>query len=276
MGALIKNGGLPGIPSRKVILGGMSQTGAVVRAYLAHEHSRPGLPSVYDGYFPAQSAATSYKEALPDLDVPVIEIQGERELIVVLERGADRVLYRRPDGPKYRLYEVAGLPHVSTRGRREGGGTSCTGHTRSDFPTFFVYASALDNLVAWVDKGIAAPEAPRIKTSADGREVYRDAFGNALGGVRTSYLDVPTATYHSTWARYRMTPSGPSDAEAARCDKMGWVERLPAAQLSTLYTTHDAYVAKVNAALDRLVRDRWILAADARQLRQEAEAAQIP
>ena len=274
---LIRRGKLPGVNARKVILGGMSQTAGVVRAYIAFEHEQPNVKSSYDGYFPEQAAKGSYHKPLPDLDVPVMEMQGERELLVLHMRGLVPAPYERPDGPLYRLYEVPGMPHVATRGRPEGGGASCSGHTRSDYPTFAVYSAVLNKMVAWVDRGIAAPHVSRIATDADGREIMRDPFGNARGGYRTSYLDVPTATYHATWGSYYMQANGePSDAEAARCDKMGWVEPLSQDQLHKLYSSHDDYVAKVNKSLDGLVAQGLILPEDARDLREEARLARIP
>ena len=276
VGNLIKHGGLPGVTARKVILGGMSQTGAVVRAYLAYEHAGPGAKSTYDGYFPSQSAASSYKDAIRDVDVPVVEIQGERELMALTARGFDHVVYRRPDGPLYRLYEIPGMSHVATRGRGEGGGSNCKGHTLNDFPTFYVYGAVLNSAIRWVDAGVAAPHVPWIATSADGREVKRDEFGNALGGYRTSYVDVPTKTFHAMWAPYVTTPAGPSDADAARCDKMGWVAPLSQDQLHKLYSSHDDYVAKVNKSLDAMVAQGRMLVDDAKDLREEARSARIP
>jgi hypothetical protein len=276
VGNLIKSGGLPGVRARKVILGGMSQTGAVVRNYIDFEHAAPGAKSIYDGYFPQQSAVSAYKKPVPDLDVPVLEIQGERELMALPARGFDKILYRRDDGPLYRLYEVPGMSHVATRGRGEGGATNCPGHTLNDFPTFYVYGAVLNNMIKWVDKGIAAPRIARISTSADGREVKRDEFGNALGGYRTSYLDVPTKTFHAMWANYTTTGNGPSDPAAARCDKMGWIQPLSSDQLKKLYPTHDDYVAKVNRKLDTMVAEGLMLPEDAADLRDEAKKAAVP
>ena len=205
VGALIKSGGIPGINPRKVILGGMSQTGGVVRGYIGFEHARPGAKSVYDAYFPAQSAKSSYAGPLPDLDVPVVELQGERELMVSIDIGDEQIRYRRPDGAGYRLYEVPAMPHGDTRTHPEEAAESgCTGHTVSNFPNTYVFGAALNELVNWVDKGIPAAHVPRIETSNNGHEVVRDAFGNALGGFRSSYVDVPTATYHALWADYHI------------------------------------------------------------------------
>ena len=287
VGPLIKSGGLPGVKARKVILGGMSQTGGVVRAFVAFEHSQPGVKSTYDAYFPEQSALPSYRTPLPDLDVPVIELQGERELIVMFERGADHVTYRRADGPLYRLYEVPGMPHITTRGARERSPKDCTGRPLTNFPTNAIYGAALNNLIAWLDDGVPAPHVPWIETSVDGREIKRDALGNALGGYRTSYFDVPIANYHATWDSYTMavpvpgqavtgTGATPSDAVAARCDMIGWTRPLSKDQLQKLYPTHAAYVAKVDQDIADMVRKHLLLPDDARELRDEAKAAPVP
>src|SRR3546814_15819016 len=41
--------------------------------------------------------------------------------------------------------------------------------------------------------GTAPRSAPRIQINAAGDGIARDAHGNALGGIRTPYVDVPTA-----------------------------------------------------------------------------------
>jgi hypothetical protein len=276
VGALIKSRKLPGINARKVILGGMSQTSAVVRAYIAYEHSQPEAKSVFDGYFPAQSAVSSYNTALPDLDVPVVELQGEREMVVLFNGGADKLNYRRPDGPLYRLYEVPGMPHIVTRGSAERSPKECTGRPLTDFPVSAVYEAALDALITWVDKGVPAPALPRVETSEDGRVIKRDAYGNAIGGYRTSYLDVPIATYHASWDPYTTTDGKPSDAVASRCNMIGWTKPLADGELGKLYPSHAAYVAKVDKAAADLMQKRLLLPHDAKIFHDEAEAAKIP
>jgi hypothetical protein len=251
----------------------MSQTGAVVRTYIAFEHKQAGAKSAYDGYFPAQAASLS--GPLPDLDVPVVELQGERELIGEL-RGDGPIKFRRNDGPLYRLYEVAGAPHIATRDKIEPGIADCVGHTWTNFPTDMVFGVALDHLANWVGKGIAPPHMPRIEMIKDAREIKRDAFGNAVGGFRTSYLDVSVATYHATWGNYVTLPSGPSDPMAAKCQLIGWTEPLPQPTLQKLYPTHAAYVAKVDKDLNALVRRQELLPEDATSLRAEAQAASVP
>jgi Alpha/beta hydrolase domain len=293
-GALAKLRRIPGLVVRHMILAGHSETGARTRQYILDEHDRARVngKSVYDGYFPNQAAVgeTEGQVPVPETDVPVIEIQGERELIADFQRGKGQVIYRRPDGPNYRLYEVPGMSHVSTRvlpadfnanyGTVVGessakayanpAGWNCDSPNFTPFPLPEVKAAALDNLVRWVDQGIPAPHAPQIETADEGRSIKRDRFGNALGGVRTVYLDVPIATYTSINGAYPKNPNGP------RCDHIGSYKPFTREQLQSLYPTHEDYVRKFNARLDELVSEHWYLPEDAQALRAEAARAAVP
>ena len=283
VGAFIKKGGIPGVKARKVLLGGMSQTGGITRSYIQFEHDTPGVKSVYDGYFPQQAG----RDPVMDLDVPVVEIEGEREIVGAFEGGGDHLRYRRPDGANYRLYEAPGSPHIGTRmatqisgpqptNRIEPGVPECVGHTWTDYPTDMLFAAALDNLVQWVDKGIAPPMVPRMDTSPDGSIINRDQFGNALGGFRVTYLDVPVATFHATWGHYVTTSTGPSDAMAQKCDQIGWTNPLPAETLKRLYPTHADYVAKVDRSIADLESRRMLLPEDGVALHDEAVKSKFP
>jgi Alpha/beta hydrolase domain len=268
-------GPLRDVRAKHVILGGYSNTGAVVRDFIATKHDQTRLPSgdpVYDGYFPVQTAVGSAPTAIPDLDVPVLEIQGESELIRTFERGFDQLGYRRPDGPTYRLYEVAGLSHVTSR---PGPGFvpavfPCVEPTRSLFPQRHVWSNALKNLVVWVDRGFAPPMADRIALAADGRTVVRDEHGNAVGGVRTPYLDVPIATHGA------VSTNVPGSPPSNRCDFYGYQVDFPREKLVQLYGDHAGYVRAVNHSVKSLVRKRWYLRQDAAELRAEAAQADVP
>ena len=268
-------GPLPDLHVDKVVLGGYSNTGAVVRDFIANAHPQARLADgepVYDGYFPAQTAVGSAPTAIPDVDVPVLEIQGERELIETFRRGFDRLGYRRPDSDSYRLYEVAGLSHVTSR---PGDGFlpnpyNCVEPVRSQFPNRHVWNNALRNLIAWVHDGIPPPRAPRIELEADGRTVRRDQYGNAVGGVRTSYLDVPIATYGAA------STNAPGAPPSSRCDFFGYQVDFTHERLAQLYPTHAHYALAVSRSLAQLVRDRWYLPRDAQELRVEAAHAVIP
>ena len=91
-----------------------------------------------------------------------------------------------------------------------------------------------------------------------------DPIGNVMGGVRTPYLDVPT----SVWAG--------NSTGASFCRIAGHETKLPDAKLKSLYASHDAYVKAVQADVDKLVKDRMMMAADGDVLVAEAKAMKWP
>jgi hypothetical protein len=295
VGALARMGGFPNLVIRHEILSGHSYTGAETREYIVKEGKKARLngKSIYDGFFVSQPEVLLVHKPLPDIEVPVVEVQGERELIVDFYRDKGKLPYRRPDGPLYRLYEVPGMSHISTR-RHEGANNArdrgikhdasepaytdprtwnCEYRNLSPFPMNEVKYALLDNLVRWIDKGIPAPHALRIKTKTgkNGKlRIERDQFGNALGGVRTVYFDVPIATYRAVAGP---RPKNPNDQ---RCDWVGSYTPFSHERLLKLYPTHEDYFRKFNSRLESLVKEHWYLPEDAKELRAEAALAAVP
>jgi hypothetical protein len=267
VGTRVRLSGLPGVEVGALILGGYSYTGGVTRDYVERYHRTARAPDggpVYQGYFPNQTAVGRMPGPLPDLDVPVIELQGEREIIATFERNPDGLGYRRPDGELYRLYEVPGMAHLDTRGD-EDPNEACGIDTPSQFPMAHVHDVALRNLVEWVRDGVPAPRAARIELEGNGPAIARDDHGNALGGVRTSYLDVPVATYETVSERQPGTTGG-------RCDMLGPQFDFAPDELRALYGSQEGYVARLRGRLEELVRDRWYLDFHAAELLREAGA----
>lgn len=277
-GALLEADELPGVDATHAILAGFSNTGAKTRTYVdeRHEAARVGGGPVYDGYFLGQTAVGTHPEAVADLDVPVVELQGEREVIATLERNPDGLTYRRPDGEHYRLYEVPGMPHVDTRGSDplfppeavaedcvprvpDVDGLDVDGATVSDFPLVREWHVALDHLVDWVRTGDAPPAADRIEL--DGESVRRDEHGNAVGGKRTPLVEVPSAAYASL-RRYGV----PEDETPVRCDMLGTRIPFTDEKFEALYGDGESYVAAFEERLDELVADGWYLERDAADL----------
>jgi alpha/beta hydrolase family protein len=93
-----------------------------------------------------------------------------------------------------------------------------------------------------------------------------DEHGNELGGVRSTYLDVPTASYFANAA----APGGESLCDGP--DALGAQERFSRETLDSLYGTHGRYVSRVVRRANELAREGWLLPADARAVRQEAAA----
>ena len=174
---------LPGVRVRSAILGGWSQTAVVTRTFISSPQATATIDGrpVFDGFFPGQAAVGSsggsQVRTVPDVGVPVMELQGERELLVTIAVYGS-LGYRRPDSKTYRLYEVAAMSHINNEPDNPvsafAGSLSCdwpTGATASTFRQTDIWDMAFDNLVHWIDQGVAPPRAPRIQLETDGKTV---------------------------------------------------------------------------------------------------------
>jgi hypothetical protein len=262
---------------RKVLLAGYSGDGAGVRQFIEGDHwkarSTDGQP-FFHAYLVAGTAVGSAPRPIPDIDAPVVEIMNENEMIRSFERGSGWLAYRRDDGPAYRLYEIPGAGHITTRGesaRASVHARACKESPQSDLAMNHVYGAVLDRLVTWIDTGVAPPGAARIEYEADGRTIARDRHGNTRGGLRSIQLDVPTARYVAVSTRnpeYR--------GELARCDMIAHRVPFPRETLETLYGTPEGFVRSVELRADELVKQGWYLAEDAEEIKREAAAFRWP
>jgi hypothetical protein len=257
-----------------------------------HPHARlaAGRP-VYDGFVvhryaglarinqcAAAPAANDPRQITKNAGVPVIRIVAQTDVLGTFQR-------RRPDsderGDSYRLYEVAGAPHADAYFYRHipsvkdqaAAGTAafvaqwpfaevCTPPIPlNEFPVMrYVVNAAFANLDRWVRDGTPAPRAERIAVKNGGTPqaaIATDEFGNAVGGVRSPFLDVPTATYFAT------TPGPGTCGNLGHKDAFGW-ERL-----ENVYGTSAKYATRFNQAVDRLVKERWLTESDGRKIRAE-------
>ncbi len=236
---------------------------------------------LYDGYLvknpPAagrinQCAAApgAMQRALRDTDVPVIGLVAQGEAQAALAN-------RRADSDKYRLYEIAGAAHIdglaystmpafpdeiAAAGTAQGS-AEWPFNAMCDPPVpllpqpllKYAYNGALDALDKWVRKGVPAPKAPRLDVM-DGKLVM-DAAGHATGGIRSPYVDVPIATYHT------VTP-GPGT-----CAELFSVTPFDAARRAQLHGDQKSYVGKVNAATDRAVKAGFFTESDGKRMKAE-------
>jgi hypothetical protein len=275
---------LPDIGVKDTILGGWSETSVQTRSFINFVSSAGGAADVtangepvYDGYFPAQAAVGTSGQAelgpIPDVGVPVVELQGERELLETL-RVYGNLGYRRADSDTYRLYEVPGMAHITSEPDDPASTYSLSvpcdrppGAVPSMFKQTQVWAMALDNLITWVTRGQPAPQAPRIELN--GNTVVRDANGNALRGVRTVYLDVATATVVPTSLNPGGLPGNP-------CGQIGYQLNFSQQKLVDLYSNHGGYVSQFVKDAHRLVAERWLLPQNASQDIVEAAQSAVP
>ncbi|HEY7104878.1 MAG TPA: alpha/beta hydrolase domain-containing protein [Acidimicrobiia bacterium] len=284
VGAALASGAGPfeGYDVRDVILAGHSQTGGVVTEYIANGHDayrhQDGSP-VYHGYFPSGAPSVAFGPR----DVPLVQVLSDGDIASVNGPWRQGRGYRRADsdepGDRYRLYELAGLGHMGTRNapyndnamwQNDPVGTA--GDVPKDaamnsLPHSELFSMGLDHLVRWVAEGTAPPRADRIEIGPDDLFV-KDEHGNTVGGVRSAQLDVPRL-------RYQANP-GVNDDGSPAFGVVGIEEPLPSAALRALYRDHQDYVDRFGRRVDELVAQGWLLAADADEMRDEAEHAAVP
>lgn len=293
-------GPLKGLEVSRVYSFGWSFTGSFQRTYInSGFHARHRLPdgkplidgyllgissfSFRSGYVPINSRSPNLPEDDPRranvaIDVPVIELQSENEAITNREpQTADK-----DTAPgAHRLYEVPGLTHGSSRrrssvgeiqiaarlGRPQAARADACAFVQTDVDMAAFAQAAHDNLDAWSRRGIAPPRVAQ-QLRHDGLVQRRDASGNAIGGVRPAQLDVPLASYGPA-------PEG-SGCDAAR-QGIGSpsipMRRVPLSKdrLAQLYPGGKGeYLTRFDAAIDKLVVQRWLRAPDAATQKSEA------
>lgn len=273
VGALLKsnasNGPFAGMKVRTLIMGGSSQTGMTTLRYIQESHVKARLPDgkpVYDGYLPMEAFATG---PITGGDAAVIHVVGEGDfgLFRAFSHGAAFTIRADSDAPsdRFREYEFPAASHVPTRGIADPKVIFATltnvmnpGEHLSQFPSAPFYNAALVNLIDWITKGVSPPKARPIEM-ANG-EIARDEYGNAKGGVRTPYVDLPTVRY--------IASAPATDANMVR-RMIGLQEPIPAQKLSALYQSRAEYLKRFNQEIDRLVSEHWLLSKDGEQLKVE-------
>lgn len=273
VGALLKSNGpsspLAGMRVRRMILMGTSQSAGTVRGYLA-AHAAWRMPDgkpIFDGFLPTSTAGDS---PMPKVDVPLIQIPTQTEV----HRGAaGGTPYRRPDGDapgdQFRLYEIAGMPHNDSRESPTYSPDPCKMPV-TQFPVGAMMAMALHHVIEWADTGTVPPRAERIVVEKGALAL--DANGNARGGVRNPYVDVPVAKYGVP----NSADPKPGTRDDFYCGIAGYQTPLAADQLRALHTEAAAYRNKVKQRLDELTKGGWFLPEYAGQVTGDAEKVRIP
>ncbi len=295
VGALLRNarpgGPLAGFDVQRVY--GTSHGGELA-TYIAIFHPRAKLADgrpVYDGYIQhrhpgltrlrqcgAAPAATHPRQVLRNVGVPVIRVVSQTDVLGTYAR-------RREDsdapGDRYRLYEVAGAPHAdaafypyipSVADQEKTGAegflaswpfaNQCAPELSLLRVPIMTYAldAAFANLTRWVRDGVPAPRAERVAVENGGTPEARivlDQVGNAVGGVRSPFVDVPVATY-------RTNSGGPG-----LCRNLAHEEAFDWARLEEMYGSARDYATQVSESVDRLVQARWLTESDGRKIKAE-------
>jgi hypothetical protein len=196
---------------------------------------------IYEGFF---VSSTLGNDPVAVTDVPTIQMPSQFEV-----HGSSTWGWRRPDsdvpGNQFRLYEVAGMSHNDAR--ENPAFTGCT-HDPFRFPHGALTFMGLQHTLNWVAYGRLPPKAQRMETddgTTDGTRVALDEFGNAKGGVRSTYLDVPVGAY-------TIPNSGPG-----LCSQTGYFTPFTDERLQSLYRGRLDYLGKVLVRAAHLVAEGW-------------------
>lgn len=307
-GALVRTAGkqnpLKDFNVEYVYVTGYSQTGAYLLTYINFiaplesamlENRKP----VYDGYLIGDGdlyapPLNQCSQEFPAGTSPLIIRPRKEPVISVATEGllSRTIAARRPDNDeaedRYRRYEVPASSHgnilvlefAPRPGETERIGIpaaapNCIGPDKygiTDFPFQYLMNGAFASLDAWARSNIAPPKAQVIETESGGNgtdiRVKRNDHGNAVGGLRTPYLDIPVATYYVT--------SEPADEKSANfCSTQGYKVPFENEKILALYPTRDSYLGKVNGMADSMVKERFLTQRDGEKIKAEAERLSV-
>jgi hypothetical protein len=259
--ALTANSGtapLGDLRPRTLIATGLS---ASVGFLIAYVNGVQPLVEMFDGFLmhaPAQPAPIR-----TDLAEPTLVFVTETDLT---HFGWAHI--RPPDSDSVRTWEVAGAAHADAwllDQDESGFAASCPGGL-NEGPHHQTLRAALHHLIAWVQTGTAPPVGSRLELAAENPPVIaRDERGNARGGVRTPFVDVPVAALSG-----EPTPGAPPF-----CASFGSTTPFDAATLARLYPDHAAYVDAFTASTEEAVDAGFILRPEANEMIAAAEASTI-
>jgi hypothetical protein len=204
---------------------------------------------------------------------PVLTVQTETDVTGLLAG----ITARQPDSGRFRWWEIAGASHADTyvlgAAFSDSGalppaelarmlaptatplGMPCPAPVNSGPQHHYVAQAALAHLDRWARGGSPPPSSPRLETDPDEQmRLLTDEAGNARGGIRTGWVDVPVAA---------LSGIAPPGAEGV-CVLLGQTGVFDEAELARRYPGgRDEYAAAFRAATARAVDQGFLLAEDA-------------
>jgi len=297
---LVRGRLLDDLPVEHVIAVGESQSAMFLTSYinavdplakaydgfLVHSRFAPAAPLDDASIFDEGKAINTQPVAFrPDLRVPLLTIITETDLFGGIRNGY--YYARRPDDDRLRVWEIPGAAHADNYTIQvapiDTGDAPLDDIVAAYAPTknlmgqelghyinfapqhHYVVQAAVAALDTWVRTGRPAPAAPPITMrQTEDPEPVLDANGIAEGGVRTPWVDVPTARTSGIGDAYEGSDDG---LEAAGANIMASIfgsgEPFDRETLDRLYPGGATeYVEKFTAALDTAIESGFILPAD--------------
>lgn len=245
---------LGGAVAERTYATGWSQTGLFWRNYLDHGHHErtredAGGTSPIDAYLINVAPPPDHH---PD-DAVLWHVLSEAEVVGTLNPPMTAIDHL--DAPRRaRGYEIPGafhFWHLSKHTRNvEVGPDHPDEH--NDRPWYHVTNVLLAHLDRWVREGEPPPRTPRIDRDPSADDgVARDEHGNATGGLRTVWVDVPEARY---LPRCSCNPG------------VGAMRRFDDSTITSRYGSLDALHAARQARAAELVDEGLLLDRDAAEI----------
>jgi Alpha/beta hydrolase domain len=295
-------GGLSPSPSQVLAVGESQSASALVTYANAVDplaqvydgffvHGRPGTGTSIDGVFISSTQRMTIDDTRraisgrgerirSDARVPVLILQSETDVIVLGSK-----LAAQPDSDTVRTWELAGAAHADTytvrAGRHDDGTLSAARLAELLRPTtslvmgrtavpinagpqqHYVVQAGLSHLVRWAGGGAPPPSAARLTLDASGNGFSLDGAGNAVGGIRTPWVDVPLAVL-----------SGLGQSGESFAFLFGRTEPFDGAALAERYAGgRDEYLAQFDVALDETISAGFLLSDDREEIRAVACAS---
>lgn len=287
---------LGGLKPKRLLALGESQSAIFMTTYI---NAIDPMAKVYDGYFvhsrfggaPGVDASRTMPQQAqagvrfrPDLRVPVMTLLAETDVV----SPGGWWMAEQPDNARLRVWQIPGAAHADVYMFQVAANDSGLAPIEKLVPLWkpsavtivgklakpingapqhhYVAQAAMAGLEAWVRTGKAPPTAPRLAvTPGEGAappELVLDANGNATGGIRTPWQDVPTAKL-----------SGFGNSGGPFAGLVGSTEPFDAATLARLYPGgREDYLKAFDAALAKAVKAGFILKADQAEARALAAA----
>jgi hypothetical protein len=269
---------LDGLNAERLIAYGESQSAGRLTTYVNAIHP---LYNSFDGYMihsrgngssslSQEPLASIFAPESPlvrtDLNVPVFTFATETD---VLELGFSNA--RQADTDMLRTWEVTGTAHgdiyTFVTGRDDTVGdpvfasvveeSSVLGFITCDRPInngphHYVFNRAVQALNEWVENGTLPPQSPQLELNSEGSDYLYDDLGNVLGGIRTPYVDSPSAVL-----------LGDANTGAGFCRLFGSTSLFSGEQMASLYVDEAGYVQAVTDATNNAVTADFLLREDA-------------
>ncbi|WP_293676892.1 alpha/beta hydrolase domain-containing protein [uncultured Phenylobacterium sp.] len=295
-GRVVRGGAVLGpLKVKRMLALGESQSAIFMTTYV---NAIDPLDKVYDGFFvhsrfggaPSVDAARGPMQQAqgvrfrPDRRAPVMAVLAETD---ITSQGGWWTA-EQPDDAKLRVWQIPGAAHADTYmlqvAANDSGqapiekladlwkptATTVVGRLAKPMNSgpqhHYVAQAALAHLETWVRTGKAPPSAPRVETTPGAASapptLVLDANGNTKGGIRTPWVDAPTAKL-----------SGFGNSGSGFAFLFGTTEAYDAATLQRLYPGGKAdYLKAFDAALAKAVKAGYILPADQNEARAVAAA----